>query len=103
MVALFSILSIQQIFNKSEKSKTQKRNIIWFNPPFSKFLSTNVEKTFLQLVKKHLPRNHNFQPQFSYSRMNNMSKIIKRRNHVTKDQKVIAEKNQNVQWRGTVK
>ena len=103
MVALFSILSIQQIFNKSEKSKTQKRNIIWFNPPFSKFLSTNVEKTFLQLVKKHLPRNRNFQPQFSYSRMNNMSKIIKRRNHVTKDQNVIAEKNQNVQWRGTVK
>ena len=41
--------------------------------------------------------------------MNNMSKIVKghnkksHRNQVTKFQNVIAEKTQNVQWKGTVK
>ena len=30
-----------------EKLKTLKRSIKWFNPPFSKFVSTNVAMTFL--------------------------------------------------------
>ena len=65
--------------NKSEKPKTRKRNIIWFNPPFSKSVSTNVAKTFLQLVTKHFPRSHKLHKIFnrntvkvSYSCMNNM-------------------------------
>ena len=44
--------------NKSEKPKTQKRNIVWFKPPLSKYVSTNVAKTFFQLVRKHFPRSH---------------------------------------------
>ena len=40
--------------NKSEKPKTRKRHIIWFNPPFSKSVSINVAITFLQLVTKHI-------------------------------------------------
>ena len=28
-------------------------NIIWFNPPFSRNVSTNVAKKFLQLLDKH--------------------------------------------------
>ena len=74
--------------NKSEKWKTRKRNIIWFNPPFSNSVSTNVAKKFLQLVKKHFPRSHNLHKIFnrdntvkvSDSCMNNMSKIIKGHN-----------------------
>ena len=73
--------------NKSEKPKTRKRNIIWFNPPFSKSVSTNVAKTFLQLVTKHFPRSHKLHKIFnrntvkvSYSCMNNMSNIIKGHN-----------------------
>ena len=73
--------------NKSEKTKTGKRNIIWFNPPFSKPVSTNVAKTFLQLITKHFPRSHKLHKIFnrntvkvSYSCMNNMSKIIKEHN-----------------------
>ena len=94
--------------NKSEKPKTRKRNIIWFNPPFSKSVSTNVAKTFLQLVTKHFPRSHKLHKIFnrntvkvSYSCMNNMSNIIKghnkksSRNHMTKDQNAIAEKKSN--------
>ena len=68
--------------NKSEKPKTQKRNIVWFNPPFSKSVSTNVTHTFL-----HFPRSHKLHKIFnrntvkiSYSCMNNMSNIIKGHN-----------------------
>ena len=46
-------VDLKYINNKSEKTKTGKRNIICFNPPFSKPVSTNVAKTFLQLVTKH--------------------------------------------------
>ena len=73
--------------NKSEKRKTRKRNIIWFNPPFSKSVSTNVAKTFLQLITKHFPRSHKLHKIFnrntvkvSYSYMTNMLKIIKGHN-----------------------
>ena len=44
--------------NKLEKTKTQKRNIIRFNPTFSKSISTNVAKTFPHLVTKHFPRSY---------------------------------------------
>ena len=73
--------------NKSEKPKTRKGNIIWFILPFSKSISTNVAKTYIQLVTKHFPRSHKLHKIFnhntvkvSYSCMNNMSKIIKGRN-----------------------
>ena len=69
--------------NKSEKRKTGKRNVIWFNPTFSKSVLTNVANTFLQLVTKHFPRRQklhkNFKPntvKVSYSCMKNISKII---------------------------
>ena len=44
--------------SKLEKTKTQKRNIIRFNPTFSKSISTNVAKIFPHLVTKHFPRSH---------------------------------------------
>ena len=66
--------------------KNQKREIetIWFNPPFSKSVSTNVATTFLQLVMKHFPTSHKLHKIFNFntgkvsrSCINNMSKIIK--------------------------
>ena len=36
---------------------TKKHQNIWFNPPFSCNISTNVAKTFLQLLDKHFPPN----------------------------------------------
>ena len=73
--------------NKSEKPKTRKRNIIWFNAPFTKSVSLNVTKTFLQLVTKNFPRSHKFHNIFNRSTvkiscccMNNMSKSIKEHN-----------------------
>ena len=46
--------------NKSEKRKRQKWNIIWFNPSFGKYVSTNVPKIFSQLETKHFREATNF-------------------------------------------
>ena len=80
-------IHLKHINNKSEKRKTQKQNIICFNPPFSKSVSTNVAEAFHQLVTKHFPRCHKLHKIFSrntvkvsHSCMNNRSKIIKGHN-----------------------
>ena len=39
-------------------SAKRKRKIIWFNPPFSMNVKTNVAKNFLQLIDKHFPPEH---------------------------------------------
>ena len=72
---------------KTEKPRNRKRNITWFNPPFSNNVSTNVGKKFLRLLDKHFPPNHKFYPilnrncvKISYSCMPNMASIIKSHN-----------------------
>ena len=42
------------------RGSARKGNIIWFNPPFSKNVATNVGKYFLNLINKHFPKNHKF-------------------------------------------
>ena len=66
--------------NNSEKNKTMKRKIIWFNSAYSMNVETNIGKTFLKLVKKHFPCNNSFHEIFnkiiikiSYSCMKNIS------------------------------
>ena len=62
--------------------KQRKRNIIWFNPPYSKNVKTNIGKIFLNLIKKHFPPHHKFRKLFnkntvkiSYSCMRNIKTI----------------------------
>ena len=71
----------------STRRKNRKRKVIWFNPPFSKHVQTNIRKTFLRLIKKHFPKTHKFNQIFnknnvkvSYSCMENMASIIKKHN-----------------------
>ena len=71
----------------TQKSEKCESETIWFNPSFSKSVSTNVAKAFLQLVTKHFPRSHKLHKIFnrnivkvSYSCVSNMSKIIKGHN-----------------------
>ena len=48
-------------FKSSDSTNTTRkrnRNIIWFNPPFSKHVYTNVGRTFLNLIDKHFPKQH---------------------------------------------
>ena len=44
--------------NDENQKRKRKRNIIWFNPPYSKNVTTNIGKTFLQLLSKHFPKDH---------------------------------------------
>ena len=37
-------------------NRNRARNIIWFNPPYSQNVKTNVGKTFLKLVKKNFSK-----------------------------------------------
>ena len=74
-------------YSKKNTTAPTKRNIIWFNLPYSKNVQTNIAKTFLNLIKKHFPPNHNLHSVFdknkvkvSYSCMPNMGSIIKIRN-----------------------
>ena len=38
---------------KKQTSKKRKRNILWFNPPWSDTVSTNVAAKFLHMIDKH--------------------------------------------------
>lgn len=80
-------------FAPNQKGKrNRQRNIIWFNPPFSKNVETNIAKKFLKLVDKHFPRENNpyeydFHKIFnrntvkvSYSTTENMVQIINKHN-----------------------
>ena len=76
----------QRIMMKTRNVK-KKRNIIWFNPPYSKNVKTNIGKTFLQLLSKHFPKDHQMHKIFnkntvkdSYSCMSNISSILSTHN-----------------------
>ena len=69
------------------KKRNRKRNIIWFNPPYSMNVQTNVARIFLNLIGKHFPKSHHMSEIFnrnnvkvSYCTMNNMNSAIKRHN-----------------------
>ena len=70
-----------------DKSKHKSRNIIWFNPPYNKCITSNIGRDFLNLISKHFPNNsprakifnkNNIKVSYSYT--NNMSQIIKKHN-----------------------
>ena len=37
----------------TNKKRSRRRNIIWFNPPFSKNVATSIGATLLKLISKH--------------------------------------------------
>ena len=77
-------------FNKTSNNHTKRnwqRNIIWFNPPFSRPVSANVGKRFLQLLRQHFPPSNKFHKIFkknavkvSYCCTQNVASIIKSHN-----------------------
>ncbi len=76
---------MKQAPQKSRRNR--QRNIIWFNPPFSKNVKTNIARNFLCLIDKHFPPNHKLHKIFnrntvkvSYSCMNNVKSIISKHN-----------------------
>lgn len=68
---------------ENQAKVNRKRKIIWYNPPFSQSVKSNIGKKFLKLVLKHFPRNNSLHKIFnkntikiSYSCMRNVSSII---------------------------
>ena len=57
---------------EKKKKKNRKRKVIWFNPPFSKNLKTNIGKEFLKLIDKNFPKD------------NSLNKIINRKTVLNK-------------------
>ena len=72
---------------ETHNKRNHKRNIIWFNPPFSRNVSTKIGKCFLNLLDKHFPRNHRLHKIFnrnnvkvSYSCTKSMKTLITNHN-----------------------
>ena len=75
--------------NNEINQKSRKRNIRWFNPPYSKSVKTNIDKLFLRLTNKHFPPTHKYRKIFnrktikiSYSCMPNIKSKISIHNKI---------------------
>ena len=71
-------------------SRKRKRRIVWYNPPFSKNVATNIGREFFKLLQLHFPKQHPFHCIFnkntvklSYSCTTNMDNIVKAHNAKT--------------------
>ena len=77
-------LSYNESRNENQHSQRNRpRNILWYNPPFSKNVKTNVGKRFLSLVDQHFRKSNPLHKIFnrntlklSYSCMRNIKTII---------------------------
>jgi hypothetical protein len=57
--SLLGLLSTMALHAEtSPKRKSRKRNITWYNPPFSKNVATNVGQTFLKILDEEFPAGH---------------------------------------------
>lgn len=72
----------------TKKTRKRKRKIIWFNPPFSKNVQSNIGRQFLNLLAKHFPPESKLHKIFnkgtvkvSYSCMKNMTSVVKSHNN----------------------
>ena len=73
--------------NRQTERRNRNRKVIWFNPPYSMNVKTNVGKEFLKIVKKHFKRTHKYHKIFnkntlklSYCCMTNVQNFIKQHN-----------------------
>ena len=69
------------------KRRKRSRNILWFNPPFSSIMKTNIAKIFLQLLDKLFPKHQKYYKLFnrntvkiSYSFKQNKASVIQNHN-----------------------
>ena len=67
--------------------QNRQRNVIWFNPPYSKNVKTNIARNFLRLLDKHFPPSHKLYSIFnrhtvriSYSCTDNMNSFLDKHN-----------------------
>ena len=51
-------ITYKPTYTSHQKHSKHKRKIIWFNPLFSKSVSTKIGKSFLSLLDLHFPKTH---------------------------------------------
>ena len=73
--------------NTQNARRNRSRKVIWFNPPYSQNVKTNIGKLFVKLVRKHFPKNKKHHKIFnlntlklSYCCTTNIGNIIKQHN-----------------------
>ena len=78
-------LEYQEELPKGKRKRN--RQIIWFNPPYSRSLKTNVGKIFLSLLDKHFPKGsvlypviNRYKVKLSYRCLPNISAMISQHN-----------------------
>ena len=54
--------------------RSRSWNVIWYNPPFSKNVKTNISHKFLQLIDKHFPPCHKLSKLFNRHTVRNLTK-----------------------------
>ena len=71
----------------SSSRKNRPRNVIWYNPPFSRNVATNVGRSFFKILDEEFPKNHILHKIFnrstvkiSYSCMPNLRQKINAHN-----------------------
>ena len=67
--------------------KNRRRNILWYNPPYSRNVANNIGRSFLQIIDAEFPKDHRLRKLFnrnnvkiSYSCMNNIGQTISAHN-----------------------
>ena len=80
--------------NNKQQRKNRQRKILWFNPPYSAHVKSNIGNIFINLVQKHFPTNHPLRTicnknnlKISYSCLPNMSTVIKSHNNAVMKKK----------------
>ena len=70
-----------------KKKRQRRRQVTWFNPPFSHNVKTPIGSKFLRLLDYHIPKGHPLHPiinrntvKISYRCLPNMAKIISKHN-----------------------
>ena len=49
--------------------RNRNRKMIWFNPPYSANVKTNISNTFLRLIDKHFPQHHKYLKLFNRNKL----------------------------------
>ena len=59
------LLSFNKHRHPVRPRRNRQRNTIWYNPPFSKSVKTNIGRTFLKVIFRHFPRHHIYHSLFN--------------------------------------
>ena len=83
----FTYIKPDNVTNNNREKKKRKRKIIWYNPPFSLNVKTNIGKIFFKILRKNFPKSNPMSKIFnkntvkiSYSCTRNVKSIISSHN-----------------------